>query len=330
MIQRAGRIDRIGTPHDEIFIHNFFPSDELEDLLELVQVLEDKISDIDQAVGMDQKVIDDEINPKVFGTTSSLDEDTLKRIQENDQSVMDDLSDDVLGGGEGFWQPIRKAMNDSFREDMESIPYGVYSGHKNDARGIFFYYQYGEDFHYWYYCDLTNNRIIENKSEILNKISVEPDEERIVPDDLFEKVYAKSTEVRNEIERDYKEVEQSSADDKKREWDNDRSKKFLITMTEALKENLRQHLRKYPDDVETDEQIKDIQEKLKKITLTKARTSEVRRYWRRYKGDEGHGDWKKLADQLGDFLENKSEAKGSELEEFNEEKLKLVAVEFIS
>jgi hypothetical protein len=164
----------------------------------------------------------------------------------------------------------------------------------------------------------------------LNKISVDPDEERIVPDDLFEKVYDKSTEVRNDIERDYKEVEQSSTDDKRKEWDNERSKKFLITMTDALKQNLRDHLRKYPDDKETDKQIEEIQEKLKKITLTKARTSEVRRYWRQYKGDDGHGDWKKLADQLDNFLENKSASTGSELEEFDEEKLKLVTVEFIS
>lgn len=329
MIQRAGRIDRIGTPHEEIIIHNFFPSDELEDLLELVQVLEDKISDIDQAVGMDQKVLDENINPKVFGTTSSLDEETLKRIRSNDHSVMDELSDDVLAGGEGFWQPIKQYVNEMGQRELEKYPKGIYSGHRDNCRGIFFYYQYGEDFHYWYFCDFENNRLIENKSEILDIIAVNSDKEREIPE-FFDKVYNKSEVVREEIESDYKEIEQSSSDDKRREWDNERSKKFLITMTDSLKRNIRNHLKKYPDDIETDKQVKEVQDKLKKITLTKTRTSEVRRYWRDYKGENGHGDWKKLLDRLDDFLSDKTSSKTSHLEEFDEDKLNLITVEFVS
>jgi superfamily II DNA or RNA helicase len=330
MIQRAGRIDRIGTPHDTILIHNFFPSDELEDLLELVQTLESKISDIDQAVGMDQKVMGDEINPKVFGTASSLDEDTLKRIKDNDQSVMQDLSDDTLGGGEGFWQPIREAMSESFRQDMENIPYGVYSGHKKgNTKGIFFYYKYAEDFHYWYYCDLKNNEIIENKTEILNRISVGPEEDRDIPE-FFQKVYEKSTDVRNRIENEYKEIEQSSGDDKRMEWDKERSKKFLIRILDTLKSNLDDHLYDFPEDQETEEQIKTIQDDLKKVSLTPDRTSELRGYWKQYKGEGGHGDWKELADQVESFLEDKSLSKGSKLEDFDESKLQLITVEFVS
>jgi len=329
MIQRAGRIDRIGAPHDEIIIHNFFPSDELEDLLELVRVLENKISDIDQAVGMDQKVLDEDINPKVFGTTSSLDENTLKRIRENDQSVMDEISDDALGGGEGFWQPIRDYMDKKAQEELEKIPTGIYSGHKDNARGIFFYYQYGEDFHYWYFCDLENNRITENKSEILKLISVDPDEERKIPD-FFDEVYEKSSEVREELESDYKAIEQSASDDKMKEWDNNRSKKFLIKLDRSLKKEVREHLKKYPEDEESQKQIEKIRDKLRKITMTKKRTSEVRKYWRRFKGKNGHGNWKDLADQMESFLEDKTESNSTELDEFDEDELKLITVEFIS
>ena len=32
MIQRAGRIDRIGSPFKNIYVYNFFPEDELEEL----------------------------------------------------------------------------------------------------------------------------------------------------------------------------------------------------------------------------------------------------------------------------------------------------------
>jgi len=50
MIQRAGRIDRIGSPFKEIFVYNFFPEDELEELLKLVEILQNKIADIDNSI----------------------------------------------------------------------------------------------------------------------------------------------------------------------------------------------------------------------------------------------------------------------------------------
>ena len=47
LVQRNGRIDRIGSPHTDIVIYNLFPEDELEMLLGLVQRLTDRITTID-------------------------------------------------------------------------------------------------------------------------------------------------------------------------------------------------------------------------------------------------------------------------------------------
>lgn len=61
MIQRAGRIDRIGSPYQKIYVYNFFPEEELEDLLRLVEILQNKIRNIDSAVGLDStktKILD--------------------------------------------------------------------------------------------------------------------------------------------------------------------------------------------------------------------------------------------------------------------------------
>ncbi|MHB8203097.1 MAG: helicase-related protein, partial [Desulfomonilaceae bacterium] len=49
MLQRAGRIDRIGTEFDTLWIYNMFPDAGLERLLGLVESLSRKIADIDQA-----------------------------------------------------------------------------------------------------------------------------------------------------------------------------------------------------------------------------------------------------------------------------------------
>nr|EGQ40333.1 MAG: hypothetical protein J07AB56_10620 [Candidatus Nanosalinarum sp. J07AB56] len=113
------------------------------------------------------------------------------------------------------------------------------------------------------------------------------------------------------------------------EWDDQRSKKFLINILDTLKANLESHLYEFPEDTETEEQIKDIQHDLKRVSLTPNRTSDLRRYWRRYKG-EGGGDWKKLANQIEDFLEDKSVSTVSRLKEFDKDKLQLITVEFIS
>ena len=66
MIQRAGRIDRIGSPFKEIYVYNFFPEEELEDLLRLVEILQNKIRNIDNSVGLDTTILGEEVNPKVF------------------------------------------------------------------------------------------------------------------------------------------------------------------------------------------------------------------------------------------------------------------------
>ncbi|MHA1414508.1 MAG: helicase-related protein, partial [Promethearchaeota archaeon] len=83
MIQRAGRIDRIGSPYKEIYVYNFFPEEELEELLRLVEILQSKIIDIDNSIGLDQTVLGEEIHPKVFGI--------IRRIKDRDSTVLDDL-----------------------------------------------------------------------------------------------------------------------------------------------------------------------------------------------------------------------------------------------
>ena len=67
MIQRAGRIDRIGSPFDKVYVYNFFPEEELEELLKLVRILQEKIKKIDESVGLDQTILGETVHPKVFG-----------------------------------------------------------------------------------------------------------------------------------------------------------------------------------------------------------------------------------------------------------------------
>ncbi|MCU0486736.1 MAG: phospholipase D-like domain-containing protein, partial [Anaerolineales bacterium] len=57
MVQRAGRIDRIGSEFDTITIHNLFPEAGLERLLRLVENLSQKIAQIDATGFLDASVL---------------------------------------------------------------------------------------------------------------------------------------------------------------------------------------------------------------------------------------------------------------------------------
>ena len=63
MVQRAGRIDRIGTDFDVLWIYNMFPDQGLERLLGLVEVLSRKIADIDRLGMLDASVLGEEVHP---------------------------------------------------------------------------------------------------------------------------------------------------------------------------------------------------------------------------------------------------------------------------
>lgn len=222
MIQRAGRIDRIGSPFKKIFIYNFFPEDKFEDLLRLVQILQEKIAAIDNSVGFDQTVLGEVIQSNVFGI--------IRRIKEKDSEVLNELEMDAYGGGEIFYQPLKDFIKTSSIEKLEIIPYSIYSGLKKGKNllGIFFYYQYGNDFHFWYLYDVKNENILTNKTEILDYIQCNREEQRIIPN-FLKKLSEINKKILERLERDYKEIELSQAKDSKLK-PFDRSKLKLITI----------------------------------------------------------------------------------------------------
>lgn len=67
MIQRNGRINRLGSEFDEVVIANMKPEDSIELYLNLVARLEKKIDTIKNTVGLDQGILSsDDVNPMEF------------------------------------------------------------------------------------------------------------------------------------------------------------------------------------------------------------------------------------------------------------------------
>jgi len=63
MIQRNGRINRLGSKYEDVFIFNIHPDVDLDEYLALVNRLERKIDRIRYTVGTDQSVLGEAANP---------------------------------------------------------------------------------------------------------------------------------------------------------------------------------------------------------------------------------------------------------------------------
>lgn len=130
MIQRNGRINRLGSEFSEVLISNMTPEDHIELYLELVSRLESKISTIKNSVGLDQGVLsNDDVNPIEFV-------ESMKKLYCVDNkiatSTMKDLDkdNDILSWTNDHIFALRDFLNTSDKvivEKIKRIPMGKWS-----------------------------------------------------------------------------------------------------------------------------------------------------------------------------------------------------------
>ena len=185
MVQRAGRIDRIGSKHPVLWVHNMFPEAGLERLLGLVESLNRKISDIDLIGFLDASVLGETVHPRNFNT--------LRRIMDEDGTVIEEQEQFAeLASNEFLLQQLRSLLDTGAREMLEELPDGIHSGLARDGeKGMFFYFTTpgptGEGRrHFWPYYDIGRDRVVDNRFPIANLISCSMDTSRVVGDcDVF-------------------------------------------------------------------------------------------------------------------------------------------------
>lgn len=134
LIQRAGRVDRIGSSHDRIFLYNVFPEDELENLLGLVRRLSERIAQIDQTVGLDASVLGEVVSGRSL--------EQIRQLRHNDQGVLRDLERQAeLVSTEDMKFPLVAYMQQIGESAVADIPLGIHSAklfRARDARPGYF------------------------------------------------------------------------------------------------------------------------------------------------------------------------------------------------
>lgn len=185
LVQRNGRIDRIGSPHDEITICNMFPEDELERLLRLIERLTERISQIDELGLLDSSILGEIVHPRTFNT--------IRRVRDEDGAVLDDEEERAeLAGPETLLKQLRELLNREGKDALVALPNGIHSGLRREkCYGMFFYFQaprpdgIGKR-HFWRYIDAKTHEVLDNRFQIAQMIACQPDEPRHIGDqDVF-------------------------------------------------------------------------------------------------------------------------------------------------
>lgn len=197
MIQRAGRIDRLGTSYQELFIYNCFPEEGLEALLRLVERLQERITSIDRSIGLDASVLGEVIHPR------SLQE--LKRIKANDKEVLDELErQSELVSTDEMKLPLITYLQTIGEAYVRQIPLGIHSGKKSAVPGTFFAFR-AKDRHFWRFYPADGSPVITDKKRIFQLLLCKPDDPRTVPEhDIFPLLEQATQEIVSELQTQQK------------------------------------------------------------------------------------------------------------------------------
>jgi superfamily II DNA or RNA helicase len=156
LIQRAGRIDRIGTEHEIIQIYNFLPHKRIEERISLKERLSKRIQEIHDHIGEDEKILDE---------SERLNEEALYAIYESRdiEKLEEGIDEDEFNLDEA--ELLIEALT---REKPEYLNYiktlqpgtrGCKKGENN--QGMFAYFRKGE---------IDSLYILNKKSEIMQDI----------------------------------------------------------------------------------------------------------------------------------------------------------------
>lgn len=133
VVQRHGRIDRIGSSHRRIVLDCFFPASRLDELLDLEQRLRRKLALADAAVGTG------DVLPGVASGAGQVFSDTRRQIMElhdEDASILERGGQHRALSGEEYRHRIRHAMKpDAEREAFLGLPWASGSGFCNAEAG---------------------------------------------------------------------------------------------------------------------------------------------------------------------------------------------------
>lgn len=137
LVQRHGRIDRIGSKHTHVYLRAFFPDDRLDGMLQLQQRINSKIAMARASVGLTSPLATEHSREADF--TEGV--DVIKGLEGGDASIYEDGGTaESSQTAEQYRQELRKALSGPIdSKKLEDMPGKAWSGlAKGKTYGYFF------------------------------------------------------------------------------------------------------------------------------------------------------------------------------------------------
>jgi len=200
IIQRMGRIDRLGSPNEQIFGINFWPSDSINSYLNLQGRIEQRMA----AMKLGGAEVDHQFS-ETFSEMirdESLDQRMSDRMMKQMETTWNDIetSEEGLGFDDLSLERYRQDLLEEFNKDKakyQKMPKGVYTGFVGErdvcnSNGIIALLGYPakppKSLEHQYqlfdliYIDYDGKLVLMNQKEVLDALTFHKDKNRFVPD----------------------------------------------------------------------------------------------------------------------------------------------------
>ena len=191
LVQRNGRVDRIGSKHAEVQLYTFFP-DELNELLDLEATLRRKIAQANAAVGIDSPPIPELAGvERVFADTRA----DIERIAADDASIIEEKEQQLDAfSGEVFREELRQALMQDREHDLRALPWGIGSGFDRagdralGGPGVVFAARAGSRIE-WRFVPLDGSEPSTDRLQLLGRARCTPETLRHLPNEVRDQLF---------------------------------------------------------------------------------------------------------------------------------------------
>ncbi|MEN6510361.1 MAG: helicase-related protein [Chloroherpetonaceae bacterium] len=177
LIQRAGRVDRIGQKSNEILCYSFLPEDGLEEIINLRNRLLNRLTENAEVVGTDEIFFEDETR-----------NETIKDLYSEKSGILDEEDDGEVDLASYAYQIWKNATdyNPLLKKTIPDLPDVIYSTkelpevYEKSREGILVYTRTTEDNDVLAWVDNSGNIITQSQLAILKAAECSPDTKAVI------------------------------------------------------------------------------------------------------------------------------------------------------
>jgi hypothetical protein len=169
LIQRFGRIDRIGSEHMVVYDFNFLPETGIENNLGLRQKLHNRIQEIHDTFGEDSAILDrtEQLNEEAMYAIYEKQGNQLSLFEEEDEELLD------LNEAEELMRQLRKD-NPGEYERIANLRDGIRTAKPSNNKGLYVFCQAGR-YQQLFLLDENGEVISRDIPRILGMLKVSPE-----------------------------------------------------------------------------------------------------------------------------------------------------------